>query len=132
MRSPDRRPIEDGDLRPTPAEAWEPVADLESVHPEWSALAERSGNLFSTWEWTDAWWRHVGRGQLSVVMCRHRGGEAMALLPLYRLAGRLQLLGNGASDELGPISAPNDRQGRGRGPGAVPEGRLVPMGRFRG
>ena len=33
----------------------------------------------------------------------------MALLPLYRVAGRLLLLGNGASDELGPISAPKDR-----------------------
>ncbi len=34
----------------------------------------------------------------------------MALLPLYRAADRLLLLGNGASDELGPISAPEDRK----------------------
>jgi CelD/BcsL family acetyltransferase involved in cellulose biosynthesis len=34
----------------------------------------------------------------------------MALLPLYRVAGRLLLLGSGASDELGPISAPKDRE----------------------
>lgn len=109
MRPPGHRPIEHGDLGPTAPEAWEPATDLEPVRPEWSTLAERSGNLFSTWEWTDAWWRHLGRGQLSVVMCRHRGGEAMALLPLYRAAGRLQLLGSGASDELGPISAPKDQ-----------------------
>ena len=110
MNSPGPKHSGDGDIVPTDRGAWEPIADLESVRPEWSALAQSSGNLFSTWEWTDAWWRHLGRGQLSVVLCRHGGGEVMALLPLFCVAGRLLLLGSGASDELGPISAPKDRK----------------------
>jgi len=92
----------------------EPVTSLAAVRGPWSALAERGANLFSTWEWTDSWWRHVGRGQLAAATCRHGGGgDVVAGLPLFLVGNRLSLLGTGASDELGPVCAPVDRPAAG-------------------
>jgi len=36
--------------------------ELDSLRDEWRVLAERSGNLFATWEWASTWWSHFGRG----------------------------------------------------------------------
>ena len=34
--------------------------DLDAIRDEWTALAERCGNPFATWEWAATWWDHFG------------------------------------------------------------------------
>jgi CelD/BcsL family acetyltransferase involved in cellulose biosynthesis len=92
-----------------------PVDDLAAVRGEWTELAERSGNLFATWEWADVWWRHYGDGRTpAVVVCRDPEGTAAALLPLYvafRPVRTARFIGHGPADQLGPICAPGDPRG---------------------
>ena len=38
------------------------LGSLEGAAGEWRDLAERSRNIFSTWEWARTWWRHYGTG----------------------------------------------------------------------
>jgi CelD/BcsL family acetyltransferase involved in cellulose biosynthesis len=93
----------------------EPVADLAELREEWTALAERAGNLFATWEWADAWWSEYGEDRpLHVSACRDAGGRLVAVLPLYLARTRpprtLRFVGHGPADQLGPVCAPEDRQ----------------------
>jgi CelD/BcsL family acetyltransferase involved in cellulose biosynthesis len=86
----------------------EPVNDLNEFSREWSLLAERSGNVFSTWEWSSIWWRHFGDGRrLLLTACRDGEGRMLAILPLYLSTTRpvrtIRLLGHGPADQLGPI-----------------------------
>jgi CelD/BcsL family acetyltransferase involved in cellulose biosynthesis len=83
--------------------------ELEPQAGEWRALAERSRNVFGTWEWAETWWRHFGEGkelQATVI-------PSVAVLPLFvESAGPFRLLrfiGRGHSDEVGPICASEDR-----------------------
>ena len=91
----------------------EPVHDLASIQAEWSELADRSGNLFATWEWASVWWKHLGGGRpLLVAMCRDQAGESVAILPLYLAFERpvrvARFIGQGDGDELGPVCEPGD------------------------
>jgi CelD/BcsL family acetyltransferase involved in cellulose biosynthesis len=91
-----------------------PHTDLASARSAWTDLAERSGNVFSTWEWASAWWRQFGRdGSLRVVEVRRSDGSPAAILPLYEASRRplriVRIVGHGLADQLGPISAPADR-----------------------
>jgi CelD/BcsL family acetyltransferase involved in cellulose biosynthesis len=93
----------------------EPLDDLAAARAEWEALAERCANVFSTWEWADAWWRHLGDGaRLLAFTCRRDDGTAAAILPLCVRRGVLGVrmagwIGAGPADELGPVCAPADR-----------------------
>jgi CelD/BcsL family acetyltransferase involved in cellulose biosynthesis/dTDP-4-amino-4,6-dideoxygalactose transaminase len=92
----------------------EPIEGFGALRDEWNALAERSGNVFATWEWASIWWRHFGEGhELRTVACRDADGALVALLPLYSSrVGPLRLLrfiGHGPGDQLGPICASGDR-----------------------
>ena len=94
--------------------ALEPIADLDATLADWSRLADASGNLFSTWEWADAWWRHLGGGRpLHLVACRDASGATAAILPLYLARARpariLRFVGHGPADRLAPPCAPDDR-----------------------
>lgn len=87
------------------------ASSLEEVRDVWSGLAERSGNLFSTWEWAATWWEHYGDDRpLRIGVCRDRAGAPLAILPLYEAIRRpvrvLRLLGHGPADELGPVCEP--------------------------
>jgi len=88
---------------------------LEAVRELWPGVAERSGNLFATWEWVSTWWRHFGAGRpLLGATARSPSGEPVAILPLY-LAARaplavLRFIGHGPGDWLGPIHAPEDTE----------------------
>jgi CelD/BcsL family acetyltransferase involved in cellulose biosynthesis len=80
----------------------------------WEAMAERSENVFGTWEWASVWWRHFGgSAQLLPVRCRSPEGVEFALLPLYlrRVGGVriVRLVGHGPADELGLLCAPEDQ-----------------------
>jgi CelD/BcsL family acetyltransferase involved in cellulose biosynthesis len=91
----------------------EPVDDLASIKSEWSELADRSGNLFSTWEWASVWWKHFGRGRpLAVALCRDQSEELVAILPLYLAFERplrvARFIGQNDGDELGPVCERGD------------------------
>lgn len=91
----------------------ERIGDLEAARPEWSALAEASGNPFCTWEWMHTWWRHFGRGsELHALRAVREDGSTAAILPLYvALRGRRRhahLLGDGLSGRNGLVAAPGD------------------------
>jgi CelD/BcsL family acetyltransferase involved in cellulose biosynthesis len=93
----------------------EPLDGLSAAREEWSALAERAGNVFATWEWADAWWRVYGHDRpLAITACRGSGGELVGILPLYRSARgpvrMLRFVGHGPADQLGPVCAPGDRR----------------------
>jgi CelD/BcsL family acetyltransferase involved in cellulose biosynthesis len=93
----------------------QPLDGLSAAREEWTALAERAGNLFASWEWADAWWRVYGHDRpLAVTGCRDAAGKLVAILPLY-LAERgpvrmLRFIGHGPADQLGPACAPEDRR----------------------
>ncbi len=86
----------------------EPVPDLSTARADWTALAVHSENIFSTWEWADAWVRHLaGEGQLAVAIARRPNGEAAAILPLWVVRESpfrlLRFVGAGPGDQLGPV-----------------------------
>src|SRR3954449_4608956 len=96
-----------------PAEL-ELVDDARTLRADWSALAERSRNVFATPEWAETWREHYAPGaQLRLLACRDRDGTLRALWPHY-VAARgpvrvARLAGPGPADELGPACAPPDR-----------------------
>jgi len=94
--------------------AFEPLDDLETCRSEWVGLAERSGNIFSTWEWADSWWRYFGRGRsLRLLAARRPDRSTAAIVPLYEASRRPlrvgRLLGHGVADLLGPVAGPDER-----------------------
>ena len=95
--------------------ALEIVHELDAVRDEWRRLGEESGNLFATWEWAEAWWRHFGDGTPLLALSRDASGEPAALVALeIRRRGPLQVarfLGHGPADELGPIAKAEDPRG---------------------
>jgi len=98
------------------AATLEPVSlsGFEGTRDEWSPLAERAGNLFSTWEWASTWWSHFGRGDLQLTGCRRRDGSLAGILPLYLSSSGplrvVRLVGHGPADQLGPICALAERE----------------------
>jgi CelD/BcsL family acetyltransferase involved in cellulose biosynthesis len=97
----------------------EPVESLGELEPEWRRLAERTGNVFSSWEWASVWWRHfAGRRALRLFRVRSAEGRIVAILPLYVFSRHphvVRFVGHGAADELGPLCAPADRPAAARG-----------------
>jgi CelD/BcsL family acetyltransferase involved in cellulose biosynthesis len=88
-----------------------PLRDLEEARELWEPLAARTGNIFSSWDWADVWWRHYGAGrrlELMLVSC----SERTAILPIYRERRTglsiTRFIGNGVADQLGPIAAAED------------------------
>lgn len=101
--------------RPAPVDSprleLEPIDDLESVRTDWERLAERSGNIFHTWDWARIWWDHFGRDRpLRLTSCRNRDGAVEAILPLFQARRRplrlIRFVGHGPGDHLGPICPP--------------------------
>jgi len=82
---------------------------LAALESEWRPLAERSRNVFSTWDWAETWWRHFGAGgELRATVV-----PGKVVLPLYvSRTGPfrvLRFIGHGHADELGPVSGPEGR-----------------------
>jgi CelD/BcsL family acetyltransferase involved in cellulose biosynthesis len=110
----------------------ERVDDLDALQDDLNRLAEASANVFGTYEFLSTWWRHFGAdGTLELVACRDEEGSTLAVLPLYLWRSRpvrvLRFLGHGAGDELGPLSAPADRERAGDAQLAALRG---PLGRW--
>jgi CelD/BcsL family acetyltransferase involved in cellulose biosynthesis len=96
------------------------IDDVDELRPEWTKLAEQSGNVFATWEWNRTWWDAFGSGRrLMVTALRGEQGGTRGLIPLYLWAERpyriARFVGNRAGDQLGPICAPGDERLIGQG-----------------
>jgi CelD/BcsL family acetyltransferase involved in cellulose biosynthesis len=83
----------------------EPVA-IDGIGREWSALPVTS--IFSTFEWSAAWWRHFGAGRTPLLhVARDEEGAVAAVVPLYLWRERplrvVRFLGHPQGDELGPV-----------------------------
>ena len=91
---------------------FETTIDLESLRPDWSALAESGRNIFSTWEWADVWCRHFLQDREMVIGALRSDGGARALIPLYVWSQKplrvLRFLGHGPADQLGPVCDEED------------------------
>jgi CelD/BcsL family acetyltransferase involved in cellulose biosynthesis len=87
---------------------------VELLKPIWQALQEQAADItpFQTWEWNEAWWRHVGTKRRARVLVFYDNGEPVALAPLCvgRYLGtplrRLEWIGTGSSDYLGFLALP--------------------------
>jgi CelD/BcsL family acetyltransferase involved in cellulose biosynthesis len=80
-----------------------------SLEAEWRRLAERSRNVFATWELAQTWWEHVAGDAEE----RYVTDDDVVVPLVIERRGPLRLLrfvGHGVSDEQGPICAPEARQ----------------------
>ena len=118
----------------TPREQWvKPSPSLYAPDisaAEWTALAERSANVFATAEWLSVWWRHFGGGREQLTASwRRPDGSLIAIAPLYRSSrGPFVLLrltrapsaasprGDAAPDALGGAGDEGERGRAVRGP----------------
>lgn len=95
----------------------EPIPGFEAGRDEWSELAERSENVFATWEWATAWWRHFGEDSEPVLLRCTLADGGLAIAPLCSSRrGPLRILrfiGYGPGDMLGPVCDPADREAAG-------------------
>jgi len=47
------------------------VDSLDELRADWKTLADKSGNVFATWEFISTWWRHFGPGREPIIVaCR--------------------------------------------------------------
>ena len=100
------------------------VSSLDALRDDWSALARRTDNVFATWEWASAWWRHFGGGARALwTRCRGSDAATVVVLPLYlrrrAMLRVVRLVGDGPADELGPLCAAADRSVAGAALGSV-------------
>ena len=79
------------------------MSGLAALEDDWRDLAARGRNVFATWEWAEAWWRHFGGGR--ELRARHEAGAYVLPLFLERQGPFriLRFVGSGHSDEVGPI-----------------------------
>jgi CelD/BcsL family acetyltransferase involved in cellulose biosynthesis len=90
------------------------VDRLDSLGEDWTRLAAADGNLFGTWEWSELWWRHYGRGRRLRVAVLRGEDEIDAIVPLFLWSGppvrTLRLIGHGHGDRLGPLCRRDDAE----------------------
>jgi len=97
---------------PSLAPEW--LGTVGDLRDEWSRLAARTGNVFSSWEWARVWLDHRGGdAQPRLLGLRRPDGELAGILPLtFARKGPLRvgrIVGHGPADQLGPICAAEDR-----------------------
>lgn len=74
------------EARPTPASAYDiQEADFAPLETEWLELLRDSpvDHIFLTPYWVEAWWRHLGSGELRLLSLR-REGKLVAVAPLVK------------------------------------------------
>jgi CelD/BcsL family acetyltransferase involved in cellulose biosynthesis len=83
------------------------AAELARLAPEWRDLFQRANpeNIFVSFDWMAAWWKHFAKGQLAVIAVRDAAGRLIAVAPFYisRSHGSLgaRRLGFLADDHVG-------------------------------
>jgi len=95
---------------------------LRGLEREWKALALEAGAApFLSWEWADAWLRHLEPRQVPRVLCARDGGALVGILALGETTRgipglgsikRLGFLGErlGGADYLDVLAAPANRE----------------------
>ena len=66
-----------------------------ALGPEWNELLHKSccDRIFSTWQWQETWWKHLGEGELLLLGFRHDDGRLVGIAPLfYAKAGDRRVL----------------------------------------
>lgn len=107
----------------TPAQtpAWpaskaslEAYSDLAAVEHDWRRFEETADcTPFQTFDWLDAWQRHVGtlQGVTPAIVIARRGNDILMILPLAVVKGaltrRLTFLGDDLCDYHAPLLAPD-------------------------
>ena len=91
------------------------VESLAAARREANGLVAENGNLFATFEWGDAWLRHLRRGSSPEValLARTDGavvGQIALVVTRERSLRVARLLGHGPADRLAPVCRPGDRQ----------------------
>jgi CelD/BcsL family acetyltransferase involved in cellulose biosynthesis len=67
--------------------------DVRDLQPRWDAFVkETGGDIFSTFDWCEVWWRHYGYGRQLQIHVFHENGQLVAVLPLFWERLRLGLL----------------------------------------
>lgn len=59
-------------------------AEVEHLRQAWNDLACRAGDLFSSYDWCEIWWRHFGAKRRLEIHTLHDGNRLVAVLPLFR------------------------------------------------
>jgi CelD/BcsL family acetyltransferase involved in cellulose biosynthesis len=107
--------------RPSNAPAWqankislEVYSDLAALEHDWRKFEQTADcTPFQTFDWLDAWQRHVGtlHGVTPAIIVARRGDDILMLLPLAvqkrALARRLGFLGGDLCDYHAPLLAPD-------------------------
>lgn len=100
---------------PSAAGSWsapERVDGVAELRASWPDPAGTSGGVFASWEWLDAWARHLGDGHDEVVHVVRDRGDVVCVLPLVAWRARrprvLRFLGHGPADALGPVCRVDD------------------------
>ncbi|MBW3623318.1 MAG: GNAT family N-acetyltransferase [Armatimonadetes bacterium] len=94
-------------------------SEFNALEPEWRRLEEAGAapTVFQSWPWQQAWLDHLGRGTSlrTLVFTRWREVVGIAPLGVRRAHGlplrRLQWIGTGVSDYLGPLVRPSEDEG---------------------
>ncbi len=64
-------------------------AQVFALKDAWNDLAGRAGDLFSSYDWCQTWWRHFGTDRKLEIHTLHDGERLVAVLPLFRETLRL-------------------------------------------
>jgi CelD/BcsL family acetyltransferase involved in cellulose biosynthesis len=83
---------------------------LDDVGADWARLARDARHPFAARAWLASWWEVHGAGSDLLAFAARRPDEAPFALLLLRRdhTGTIRFLGDGPSDIVGPISAPDD------------------------
>ena len=82
----------------------EELAELETIAPQWDALAAVDPTPFSLSAWYLAWWDGYGADRDLRVCTLWEDGELVALLPLCERGGRLEAMANEESCVVRPLA----------------------------
>ena len=58
-------------------------AETQPLQAAWNALAREHGDLLSSYEWCDTWWRHFGTGRQLEIHTLHAEDRLVGVLPLF-------------------------------------------------
>jgi CelD/BcsL family acetyltransferase involved in cellulose biosynthesis len=88
------------------------LAGLAAARADWTSLAERADNIFSTWEWAEIWSRHFGTEGMLEIDAVSDGDGVVAIVPIHaeqRAGLRVsRFVGHGVADQLGPVCDPSN------------------------
>lgn len=74
--------VSGGRLTWTKYDSFEPLREMRL---EWDSFVENiGGDIFTSFDWCELWWKHFGSDRRLEVQIAKRGGEIAAIFPLFR------------------------------------------------